>query len=86
MGKSTKTKRSAEDAAPSSDAPAMEVDAVEEVDSEAPKAKKAKKEEGVEVKEAAVSAIAKPLAGKKMGKHVLKLVKKGESVFALSGG
>lgn len=78
MGKSS-TKRSAE-AAPSSDAPAMDVDAaVEEVDSEAPKAKKVKKEEGAEVKEAATSAIAKPLAGKKMGKHVLKLVKKGES-------
>lgn len=71
-----------------------EVPVVEEADEsmqlDVPKTKKAKKtkttadgevvEEGSkEVPKEAISAIAKPLAGKKVGKSVLKLVKKGES-------
>lgn len=47
------------------------------VEGGAPKAKKAKKDDDKEIPKEAISAIAKPLAGKKMGKHVLKLVKKG---------
>ncbi|KAK4050989.1 snoRNA-binding protein [Microbotryomycetes sp. JL201] len=82
MGKKS-AKRALEDAAvaPSSDAPAMDVDAV--VDT--PKAKKSKKDkssskdEDAAVTEVAIESlvpIAKPLAVKKTGKHVLKLVKK----------
>lgn len=78
MGKSSKRAAEAAAVAPSSDAVvAMEVE--ESTTIVEPKAKKAKKEEA-EVKEIpkeAISAIAKPLAGKKLSKKILKIVKKG---------
>ena len=83
MGKSSKRTLDAEaapssDAAPVTDAQAMEVDE--------PKAKKSKKDKDgdsgeKEIPKEALSAIAKPLAGKKAGKKVLKLVKKGQSLL-----
>ena len=42
------------------------------------------KEGSKEVPKEAISAIAKPLAGKKVAKSVLKLVKKGQFCFARS--
>ncbi|KAI5479421.1 hypothetical protein MNV49_003565 [Pseudohyphozyma bogoriensis] len=87
MGKSSK--RVAEDSAvaPSSEAPAMDVDAVEQ-----PKAKKSKKDKSAadgeekEVDKASLSPVAVPLAGKKTGKHVLKLVKKASKSRHLKRG
>lgn len=97
MGKSSK--RTLDGAAPSSDAAAGETTVVVEevivmeVDSAEPKAKKSKKDkhDGAdgekEVPKEALSAIAHPLAGKKVGKKVLKLVKKGEATsFTLLWG
>lgn len=85
MGKSSKRSAEAVDAVA---APTSEMDVDVAVDAAAPKAKKSKKDDGEskEVKEIpkeAISAIAKPLAGKKLSKHVLKLVKKGELRFKL---
>lgn len=85
MGKSSKsTKRALEgEAAPSSDAPAAEAVAMD-VDASAaePKAKKSKKDKAEdgdkEIPAEALAVIASPLAVKKTGKHVLKLVKKGK--------
>lgn len=79
MGKSSKRATEAEAApAPSSDAGDVTMDVAEVVE---PKAKKVKKEDGEakEVPKSAISAIAHPLAGKKLHKHVYKLVKKGSS-------
>lgn len=64
--------------APSSDVAAPAADVSMQVDEAEPKAKKSKTVEDKEVPKEAISAIAKPLAGKKLGKHVLKLVKKGK--------
>lgn len=89
MGKSSKRALEAAAAAPSSDAAPMEIDAmVTVVESETPKSKKSKKDkdegETKEIPKEAISAIAKPLAGKKLNKHVLKLVKKGKFFGASS--
>lgn len=72
----------------------VEVVADVSMSTEEPKLKKSKKSKTTEGEEAeaeskeipkeALSAIAKPLAGKKVGKHVLKLVKKGQFSFLLS--
>lgn len=79
MGKSSKRTLEA-DAAPSSDAaPAAEVEAMEVDEPKAKKSKKGGDDEAKEIPKEALSAIAKPLAGKKTGKKVLKLVKKGQS-------
>ncbi|KAM0790095.1 hypothetical protein ACM66B_005423 [Microbotryomycetes sp. NB124-2] len=95
MGKKS-AKRALEDAAaaPSSDAPAMDVDVPA---ADAPKAKKSKKDksssskadDGAEAAEVAIESlvpIAKPLAVKKTGKHVLKLVKKASKSRHLKRG
>lgn len=93
MGKSSKRAlESAAATAPSSDVAPMEVDTAVAVDEvEAPKSKKSKKDKDgesdvKEIPKEAISAIAKPLAGKKLNKHVLKLVKKGTLRFGLSNG
>lgn len=82
MGKSSKSaKRAAEDVVPSSDAIAPAEAVAMDVDA-APKSKKSKKDKDDGEKEIpldALAVIASPLAVKKTGKHVLKLVKKGES-------
>lgn len=85
MGKSSKRDLPV-DAAPAAEvADESAADITMEVDE--PKAKKSKKGKGEddegakEIPKEAISAIAKPLAGKKVAKHVLKLVKKGQSNF-----
>lgn len=86
MGKSSKsTKRALEgEAAPSSEAPAAEAVAMDvDASTAEPKAKKSKKDKAEdggekEIPAEALAVIASPLAVKKTGKHVLKLVKKGE--------
>ncbi|GAA6003588.1 snoRNA-binding protein NHP2 [Rhodotorula paludigena] len=92
MGKSSK--RTLDEAAPASDAPAaMEVDAA----SPSKKSKKDKKDKkdksaaGADAEDKEVSAdqlaeIAKPLAVKKTGKHVLKLVKRASKSRHLKRG
>lgn len=90
MGKksSKRTLEEADAAAPTSDAPAAPIEAmdVDVAASGTPKAKKSKKdkkdkEDEPEVALESLAPIAKPLAVKKTGKHVLKLVKKGTSTL-----
>jgi len=86
MGKSSK--RTLEEAAPASDAPtAGDVSMAVDTPSKPKKSKKDKKSkdtaEGADGADAEddlsqICEIAKPLAVKKTGKHVLKLVKKGK--------
>ncbi|KAL8290390.1 hypothetical protein RQP46_002648 [Phenoliferia psychrophenolica] len=88
MGKSSKRTLDAE-AAPSSDAAAAPVAEAMEVDEPVAKKSKKDKDGDKEVKEVpveALSAIAKPLAGKKAGKKVLKLVKKASKSRHLKRG
>ncbi|GAA5838799.1 hypothetical protein JCM11251_006742 [Rhodosporidiobolus azoricus] len=90
MGKSTK--RTLDEAtAPASDAPAAAMD-VDSTPKKSKKAKKDKKADGAEdgadaeVDLATLAEIAKPLAVKKTGKHVLKLVKKASKSRHLKRG
>ncbi|GAA6004216.1 hypothetical protein JCM10207_002487 [Rhodosporidiobolus poonsookiae] len=84
MGKSSKRTL---DEATASDAPAMDVDAASPSKKDRKEKKKDKEADGeAEVDLATIAEIAKPLAQKKTGKHVLKLVKKASKSRHLKRG